>query len=75
MASAENQSSSEWLESNSVERLQLTLKNLVDRGSIKRPQAGMNSGKMQQHMQFDATDINTFEYKLNRCVALAGVVC
>ncbi|XP_052768708.1 von Willebrand factor A domain-containing protein 3A-like isoform X2 [Mya arenaria] len=62
---AEHQSSDEWLKSHSLEYLNLELKNLVDRGKVGRLEPDLKTGKPKQHIQFDAYDVNEFEYKLN----------
>lgn len=65
---AEDQSSEEWLESHSVEHLHLTLNDLVDKGKIGKLSPDQETGKVNQHIQFDAYDVNEFEYKLNMAI-------
>ncbi|KAK7113358.1 von Willebrand factor A domain-containing protein 3A-like [Littorina saxatilis] len=67
---AEDQTSSEWLETHSVEHLQLTLQDLVDRGKIGKLSPDQETGKVTQHIQFDAYDVNEFEYKLNMAIEM-----
>ena len=58
------QTSCEWLQNHSIRSLRLTLKDLVDRGVIQKPVTDRQSGKLQQHMQFNAQEIDEFAYKL-----------
>ncbi|XP_060556889.1 von Willebrand factor A domain-containing protein 3A-like [Ruditapes philippinarum] len=64
-ANAEHQTSDEWLKSHSLEYMNLELKDLVDRGKVGRLEPDLKTGKPKQHIQFDAYDVNEFEYKLN----------
>ncbi|XP_045213175.2 von Willebrand factor A domain-containing protein 3A-like isoform X3 [Mercenaria mercenaria] len=65
---AEHQTSDEWLKSHSLEYMNLELKDLVDRGKIGRLEPDLKTGKPKQHIQFDAYDVNEFEYKLNLAI-------
>ncbi|PVD38341.1 hypothetical protein C0Q70_00953 [Pomacea canaliculata] len=65
MVRAEDQSSEEWLQTHCVEHLKLTLKDLVDKGRIGKLSPDQDTGKVTQHIEFDAYDVNEFEYKLN----------
>ncbi|XP_076458970.1 von Willebrand factor A domain-containing protein 3A-like isoform X2 [Babylonia areolata] len=67
---AEDQSSEEWLESHSVEHLRLTLQDLVDKGKIGKLSPDQQTGKVTQHIQFDAFDVNEFEYKINMAIEM-----
>lgn len=70
LVKAEDQSSGEWLESHSVEHLKLTLQDLVDKGKIGKLTPDQQTGKVTQHIQFDAYDVNEFEYKLNMAIEM-----
>lgn len=65
---ADLQSSEEWLRSRSLDYMNLNLKDLVDRGKIGRLQPDLKTGKPKQHIQFDAYDVNEFEYKLHLAI-------
>ncbi|ELU05822.1 hypothetical protein CAPTEDRAFT_167235 [Capitella teleta] len=65
---SEGQSSHEWLRSHCIESMHLTLKDLVNKGKVCRPKTDQETGKRQQHLQFEAVDINEFEYKLNMAI-------
>ncbi|KAH3861547.1 hypothetical protein DPMN_024479, partial [Dreissena polymorpha] len=65
---AEHQSSEEWLKLHSLQYMNLELKNLVDRGKVGRLEPDLKTGKPKQHIQFDAYDVNEFEYKLNLAI-------
>ncbi|KAL4240557.1 Von Willebrand factor A [Mactra antiquata] len=65
---AEHQSSEEWLKSHSLEYMHLDLKDLVDKGKVGRLEPDLKTGKPKQHIQFDAYDVNEFEYKLNLAI-------
>lgn len=62
---ADEQDSEEWLKTHDVKSSKLTLKDLVDKGKIGKPVADTTTGKVRQHLQFDAAVINEFEYNLN----------
>ncbi|XP_052071945.1 von Willebrand factor A domain-containing protein 3A-like isoform X3 [Mytilus californianus] len=62
---ADLQTSEEWLKSHSIEYMKLTLKDLVDKGKVSGLKPDHKTGKAVQHIQFDAYDVNEFEYKLN----------
>ncbi|CAF0842281.1 unnamed protein product [Brachionus calyciflorus] len=59
-----NMSSNEWLKIYGVERMELTLKDLLSKGVVTKPISD-KSGKAVQHITFDASIVNEFEYKLN----------
>ncbi|XP_064617094.1 von Willebrand factor A domain-containing protein 3A-like [Liolophura sinensis] len=63
--SAEDQSTEEWLQTHSIEFQKLSLKDLVDKGKIGNPQPDTVDGKVKQCIQFEAYDVNEFEYKLH----------
>lgn len=65
---AASQSSEEWLQKHSLAASQLTLKELLDKGKLTRPYADMSTGKASYEVQFDAYDINEFEYNLNKAI-------
>ncbi|XP_055877562.1 von Willebrand factor A domain-containing protein 3A-like [Biomphalaria glabrata] len=67
---AEKQSSEEWLMTHSISYLKLSLKDLVDKGKIARLHPDQQTGKVTQHIQFDAYDVNEFEYKLNIAIEM-----
>ncbi|KAL8584268.1 hypothetical protein ACOMHN_034953 [Nucella lapillus] len=67
---AEDQSSEEWLETHSVQHLHLTLQDLVDKGKIGKLSPDQQTGKVTQHIQFDAYDVNEFEYKINMAIEM-----
>ncbi|XP_035826258.1 von Willebrand factor A domain-containing protein 3A isoform X2 [Aplysia californica] len=69
-ANAENQHSEEWLQTHSIAYLKLSLNDLVDKGKIGRLHPDQQTGKVTQHIQFDAYDVNEFEYKLNVAIEL-----
>ncbi|XP_013421396.1 von Willebrand factor A domain-containing protein 3A [Lingula anatina] len=62
---AEEQTSEEWLQNHSVEESKLTMKDLVAKGKPGKPTYDRTTGKVQQHLTFDAKDINEFEYRLH----------
>nr|KAG5713595.1 hypothetical protein BaRGS_024643 [Batillaria attramentaria] len=70
LVKAEDQSSEEWLQSHSVEHLKLALQDLVDKGKIGKLSPDQQTGKVTQHIQFDAYDVNEFEYKLNMAIEM-----
>lgn len=70
MMNAELQNSEEWLKLHSVEYMKLTLKDLVDRGKIGNMKPDHRTGKALQHIQFEAYDVNEFEYKLNMAIEM-----
>lgn len=59
-----NQNTKEWLQSHGIERTKLTLKDLLERGTVTKPTSD-KTGKAIQHITFDASIINEFELKLN----------
>jgi len=63
---AEEQDSEEWLQTHNIHHLRLTLKDLVDKGTIGKPVCDKSTGRVQQHIQFDAATINEFEFKLQK---------
>ncbi|XP_050390113.2 von Willebrand factor A domain-containing protein 3A [Patella vulgata] len=65
VVSAEGQTSEEWLRTHSIEYQKLTLQDLVDKGKIGRLHPDKQTGRVNQHIQFDAMDVNEFEYRLN----------
>ncbi|XP_059162068.1 von Willebrand factor A domain-containing protein 3A-like [Physella acuta] len=67
---AEKQSSEEWLISHSISHLKISLKDLVDKGKIGRLHPDQQTGKVTHHIQFDAYDVNEFEYKLNLAIEM-----
>ncbi|KAH9491872.1 von Willebrand factor A domain-containing protein 3A [Bulinus truncatus] len=67
---AEKQCSEEWLLTHSIPYLKLSLKDLVDKGKIARLHPDQKTGKVTQHIQFDAYDVNEFEYKLNVAIEM-----
>ncbi|KAI0236056.1 von Willebrand factor A domain-containing protein 3A [Lamellibrachia satsuma] len=67
---SETQTSDEWLKTHSVDTLQLNLKNLMDKSQAVRPSTNPATGKLQQHIQFEAVDINDFEYRLNKAIEM-----
>ncbi|KAK3089710.1 hypothetical protein FSP39_005810 [Pinctada imbricata] len=67
---AELQNSEEWLHTHSIEYLKLSLKDLVDKGKIGNLKADHRTGKAMQHIQFEAYDVNEFEYKLNMAIEM-----
>ncbi|XP_074648285.1 von Willebrand factor A domain-containing protein 3A-like isoform X2 [Tubulanus polymorphus] len=69
-SASEGQSSEEWLRNHNIEHLQLTLKDLVDKGKVGKPKPNKETGKMSQHIQFESMDINEFEYKLNLAIEM-----
>ncbi|XP_078691175.1 von Willebrand factor A domain-containing protein 3A-like [Branchiostoma floridae x Branchiostoma belcheri] len=64
----EGQSSEEWLINHSIEHEGLTIKDVLNKGKVTQPKAKMSSEKPMKHVQFEATDINEFEYKLNLAI-------
>lgn len=67
---AEKQNSEEWLKAHSISHLKLTLKDLVDKGKIGKLHPDQQTGKVTQHIQFDAYDVNEFEYRLNVAIEM-----
>ncbi|KAF6019954.1 VWA3A [Bugula neritina] len=65
---AEEQDSEEWLQTHNIHHLRLTLKDLVDKGTIGKPVCDKSTGRVQQHIQFDAATINEFEFKLQKLI-------
>ncbi|KAK2189215.1 hypothetical protein NP493_113g03015 [Ridgeia piscesae] len=67
---SDTQTSEEWLKTHSVDSLQLNLKNLMDKSKAVRPSTNPATGQLQQHIQFEAADINDFEYRLNKTIEM-----
>ncbi|CAF1157019.1 unnamed protein product, partial [Didymodactylos carnosus] len=59
--------STNWLASNGLPALNLTLKDLLDKGQISRP-VGDKTGRAVQHITFDALTINDFECRLHTAI-------
>lgn len=59
------QQSSDWLKTHSIEFFNLTLKDLISKGVVLRPEMDRETGKIKQRMEFDLKDLNEFEYKVN----------
>lgn len=70
VTASELQTSEEWLKFHSLEYLQLTLKDLVDKGKVGNLQPDHRTGKPSQHIQFEAYDVNEFEYRLNTAIEM-----
>ncbi|ESO87152.1 hypothetical protein LOTGIDRAFT_107324, partial [Lottia gigantea] len=62
------QTSEEWLRTHSIEFQKLTLQDLVDKGKIGRLHPDKQTGKVNQHIQFDGMDVNEFEYRINTAI-------
>ncbi|BFZ03428.1 hypothetical protein BsWGS_06467 [Bradybaena similaris] len=67
---AEKQNSEEWLQTHSIAHRKLSLKDLVDKGKIGRLHPDQQTGKVTHQIQFDAYDINEFEYHLNIAIEM-----
>ncbi|XP_071962568.1 von Willebrand factor A domain-containing protein 3A-like isoform X2 [Antedon mediterranea] len=64
----EGQSSADWLNTHSVDTFKLTLKDLLAKGVIRNPtNAVVSKG---QHLQFEASLVNEFEYKLYEAIEM-----
>jgi len=59
------QSSKEWLETNSLNYMKLSLKDLVEKGTKNKVNCGKNN-----HLVFNYVDIMEFEYKLNEAIEM-----
>lgn len=68
--SAQHQKSSEWLKIHSIDFLKLTLKDLISKGTTLRPDTNKETGKLQQRMEFESTDLDEFEFKINGAIQL-----
>ncbi|XP_067671399.1 von Willebrand factor A domain-containing protein 3A-like [Haliotis asinina] len=68
MVNSEKQNSQEWLKVHDVDYLKLTLKHLIDKGKVGKLSPEKQTGKVNHHIQFDAYDVNEFEYKLNMAI-------
>lgn len=65
----EGQSSEDWLANHSIEHFNLTLKNLLTKGQIVKP-SGMRQSGPARHLQFEASAVNEFEYKLYETIEM-----
>ncbi|XP_063961989.1 von Willebrand factor A domain-containing protein 3A-like [Lytechinus pictus] len=65
----EGQTSEDWLANHSVEHFKLTLKNLLTKGQVVKP-SGMNQSGPARHLQFEASVVNEFEYKLYETIEM-----
>ncbi|XP_077979926.1 von Willebrand factor A domain-containing protein 3A-like isoform X2 [Glandiceps talaboti] len=70
----EGQSSEDWLNTggHSIDKMKLTLKDLLSKGTIAVPSKGKTyTGKQPvQHLQFEASVVNEFEYKLHEAIEM-----
>ncbi|XP_033122246.1 von Willebrand factor A domain-containing protein 3A-like [Anneissia japonica] len=63
----EGQTSADWLKTHSVEIFKLTLKDLLVKGAVTKPNSVESKG---QHLQFEASAVNEFEYKLYESIEM-----
>ncbi|XP_070580843.1 von Willebrand factor A domain-containing protein 3A-like isoform X2 [Ptychodera flava] len=70
----EGQSSEDWLSTggHSIEKMKLTLKDLLSKGTISAPTKGKPHTGQQpvQHLQFEASVVNEFEYRLHEAIEM-----
>ncbi|XP_071488383.1 von Willebrand factor A domain-containing protein 3A-like [Diadema antillarum] len=66
----EGQTSEDWLANHSVEHFKLTLKDLLTRGQVVRPTGMRHANGPARQLQFEATAVNEFEYKLYECIEM-----
>ncbi|XP_041363576.1 von Willebrand factor A domain-containing protein 3A-like [Gigantopelta aegis] len=70
VVNADKQNSEEWLQTHSIEFLKLTLQDLIDKGQIGKLTPDKQTGKANHQIQFEAYDVNEFEYKLNVAIEM-----